>query len=469
MKKFLSLMMMTSLAALAWAQTWVATPVSELATGDVVVIAETSALHAMGNTGGTSSAPSAVAITLNGDKTQITSTVDEDIQWTVEKFSGTADTLQFKAGDNYLYSIDTNNGLRVGSSQTNKFVIKDDYLYNLSHGRYVGVYNNANWRSYTSINNNIKDQTFAFFKLTVVQSNVATPVITLNPAEGPYYEGDEVVATITCETEGATVYYKIDDGDWTEGCSVRVSQSCRIFAKAILGKEESNVSNVKVEFIKSLYTIAEFNALDDNTDFMFRNPVTVLGTYTSGNNKGVYVQDNTAGMLIFGANLPDYKFGDVIPGGFGGTRSTYRGAPQMVNPENFSASTDTDTPVAIEVGISEVNVDNYGRYAVIKGVTIDGSNLVLGTESVTLFNRFGVDQPTDIEGKTYDVYGVISYYNGNQFLPLEYKLSEQTGITDITVSEGNVRYVSPMGVVSDRPFSGLNIVIDGQKVYKIVK
>jgi len=32
-----------------------------------------------------------------------------------------------------------------------------------------------------------------------------------------------------------------------------------------------------------------------------------------------------------------------------------------------------------------------------------------------------------------------------------------------------VRYVNPMGHVSDRPFKGLNIVIDGDKTYKVVK
>ena len=32
-----------------------------------------------------------------------------------------------------------------------------------------------------------------------------------------------------------------------------------------------------------------------------------------------------------------------------------------------------------------------------------------------------------------------------------------------------VRYVNPMGQVSDRPFPGINIVIDGDKTYKVVK
>ena len=45
-----------------------------------------------------------------------------------------------------------------------------------------------------------------------------------------------------------------------------------------------------------------------------------------------------------------------------------------------------------------------------------------------------------------------------------------TGIYDLNVN-GNkgVKYVNAMGQVSDRPFEGINIVIDGDKTYKIVK
>ncbi|MBO4870588.1 MAG: leucine-rich repeat protein [Muribaculaceae bacterium] len=45
-----------------------------------------------------------------------------------------------------------------------------------------------------------------------------------------------------------------------------------------------------------------------------------------------------------------------------------------------------------------------------------------------------------------------------------------TGIYDLNVN-GNkgVKYINAMGQVSDRPFEGINIVIDGDKVYKVVK
>lgn len=47
---------------------------------------------------------------------------------------------------------------------------------------------------------------------------------------------------------------------------------------------------------------------------------------------------------------------------------------------------------------------------------------------------------------------------------------ESTAITGIEADgRQGVRYVNPMGQVSDRPFPGINIVIDGDKTYKVVK
>ena len=45
-----------------------------------------------------------------------------------------------------------------------------------------------------------------------------------------------------------------------------------------------------------------------------------------------------------------------------------------------------------------------------------------------------------------------------------------TAIDDVRVtSDGSVKYVNPMGQVSDRPFQGVNIVVDGNKTYKVIK
>ena len=148
---------------------WVSTAATGLATGDVVVIAETTALHALANDGGTSAAPVATAITLNADDaTKLAAEPAANLQWTV---TVTDNGYQFAKDDtNYLYCTSANNGVRVGTNENNVFTISDEgYLVNSATSRYIGVYNNQDWRCYTSINNNIKEQAFTFFKKTAVQ------------------------------------------------------------------------------------------------------------------------------------------------------------------------------------------------------------------------------------------------------------------------------------------------------------
>lgn len=413
-----------------------------------------------------------------------------------------------------------------------------------------------------------------------VDAEVATPVITLDPAEGPYYEGTSVTANITCETEDAAIYYSTDGGEtWTEGTTLIVTQSCTINAKATLGDNESNIASKTVTFVPApitVATIAEFNALDDETSLTFNGTVNVIAQ----KDNYLYVQDDNKGMLIFGNVSQEYTMGDVIPAGFTGKKVTYKGAPEMSNPAGLAAPASTTTLTPIEITPAEVNLDNAFRYAVIKNATIVDGNIVVGDESVDLYNgRFNIEIPED--DKTYDIVGIVGYYDAPQFMPMSitevvvpkyyainvgtlengtvtadpteatigetvtltvtpaegYKLNtiavkagymseatpaaginllaegewveqaniEPTKVDDTTYTfvlpedmeyndatefrveatfieetpstaiesiyvnfSSNARYVNSVGQVSDRPFKGFNIVIDGDKTYKII-
>lgn len=173
------------------ADTWVKTAASGLQTGDVVVIVDQTSGKAMSNGNGTSSAPTATAVTLDGDK--ITSTVGENIQWEVIVNSG---SYQFNVPgtENYLYCTNTNNGVRVGTNENNAFTIYDndgvDFLMNTATSRYLGVYNSQDWRCYTSINANINACVTTFYK-KVSTSGPVDPTVTISA------ETVEVGKTIT--------------------------------------------------------------------------------------------------------------------------------------------------------------------------------------------------------------------------------------------------------------------------------
>ena len=144
---------------------WVDTPLAQIAAGaELVIVSEKDGkYYAMTNNNAASAAPTAVAVTVSNNTI---STPDDILVWTLAKPSAT--TYQFAAGSSYLYCTNTNNGVRVGSNENNVFHVDADsgYLVNDGHTRWVGVYNNADWRCYTTLHTNIAGQTFHYFVKT---------------------------------------------------------------------------------------------------------------------------------------------------------------------------------------------------------------------------------------------------------------------------------------------------------------
>lgn len=244
---------------------------------------------------------------------------------------------------------------------------------------------------------------------------VATPVIS---GETPFIGSTTV--TITCETEGASIHYTIDGTDPTINSTeytapFELTESATV--KAIAFNEAEDCSAIaSKEFVKiaTVATVAEYQALAEGTNFIFNGTLVVSGQ----KGKYLYAQDETGGVLLYG-NAPAFTKGDVIPTGFSATKTIYNGTVEMTN-FTLTAATETAEIVAEEVVPAQWDEDGINIYAVIKGATIDGSNLVVGDNSVVSYNRFGVTAPTDTE-KAYDVYGVTSWYNNApQFYPLEY-------------------------------------------------
>ena len=163
LRYFMTLLLMM-VASVGWAQdSWVKTALTDLATGDIVVIVDQTTSMAMANNGGTSSAPTATTVELTSDKNGISSEVAATLQWVV-----TVSDNSYKFGVNgtsdYLYCTNTNNGVRVGTNSNNAFTLTDNFLFNSATSRYLGVYNSQDWRCYTSINSNIRDCVTAFYK-----------------------------------------------------------------------------------------------------------------------------------------------------------------------------------------------------------------------------------------------------------------------------------------------------------------
>lgn len=201
---------------------WVKTTLSDLLPTDQVVIVDVTSQRAMSNDKGTGAAPTAVSVTLDGET--LTGTVADNCVWNVTKNSDNTYTF-FPNGttEKWLYTTNTNNGVRVGTSENNCFEDFSEGSYNglknTATSRFVGVYDSKDWRCYTSVNQNIENTSIAYYKYA--SNKTATKIVfekgdaTFDQgAENPLYENAAMVNTADgTVVEGATVTYTSSDAE----------------------------------------------------------------------------------------------------------------------------------------------------------------------------------------------------------------------------------------------------------------
>ena len=268
---------------------WIKVSPEDLKTGDIVVIVDKSSSMAMNNTGGTGSAPTATAITLNNDKSAITSaTISDDIKWKVTFSDG---SYQFGKPntDTYLYCTNTNNGVRVGANANNKFEIITHantkvYLHNIATDRYLGVYSELDWRCYTSVNANIQETNTAFYRLASTTSKedpglaYATTSYEINIGES--FTAPELTnphnLMVTYASSNTDVAAVASDGAVTLGTVAGTTTITASFA----GDENYYEGSAS-------YTLT---VVDPNAPGTENNPYTVAEALAADPANGVYVQ-----------------------------------------------------------------------------------------------------------------------------------------------------------------------------------
>lgn len=197
--------------------TWEKSELSNLTSEDVFVIVgkknDAADWYAMGNTGGTTSAPAASAVTISNQK--ITSSVSDSIMWKLSKNGNNYTFYPNDNADTWLYCTSSNNGVRVGTN-TNKIFTWDstNYLKHDSTSRFVGIYYESgsakDWRCYTGNTgtSNIANQSFGFYKKVEKQEGSANLIrITGEYVGEDKYIGDKV------STSDFLVKKQLDTGD----------------------------------------------------------------------------------------------------------------------------------------------------------------------------------------------------------------------------------------------------------------
>ena len=129
----------------------------------------------------------------------------------------------------------------------------------LFKGSTIGGYAMSNWGTsnyYKTMILPISEGATIYYWSSPVEAAVKKPVITV--AENPFLFSTNV--EITCETDGATIYYTLDGTDPTDESTeysdaFEITSACTIKAIAIKGSDESSIATLAVEKNKATPTV----------------------------------------------------------------------------------------------------------------------------------------------------------------------------------------------------------------------
>jgi len=142
----------------------------------------------------------------------------------------------------------------------------------------------------------------------------------------------------------------------------------------------------------------------------------------------LYLKDDTGYGLAYGNCGKSYTFGDIVPAGYGGTKTTWDGEPELKNLTGFEdASGNIGGIEALNKSArpttpNEVDHPIWGQYVKLAQVYINTTDKTFtdaNGNSCTYYDRFGITLPVDLS-KPYDVYGIVGSYGKNtvyQLLP----------------------------------------------------
>ena len=453
---------------------WVLTNLADLTSEDIFVIVGTAsnASYSMSNNNGTSSAPTATAVTIESER--ITSTVTDNIKWNI---SGNAtDGYTFYPNGStttWLYCTNTNNGVRVGTNDNKTFEIKDNYLYHTSTSRYVGIYSENNtakdWRCYTSINSNITGQSFSFYKRQVVSTD---PYIVAGNVELAY---DATEGTITYELHNATGdITATTDADWITSLTPDATTSTVAIVCETNPSNEPREATIELAYGNATKEVTVTQAFNPNAplttmDQIFARATEVGSTATDvtitfGNwvvsgktNSNAYVTDGTKGFIIY-ASSHGFEVGNVLSGTVSCKVQLYRGSAELttLTSANEDLTVEEGGTVSVaDIAITDLSGVNTGALLSYENLTYNGTALVDGngntiTPYTTLYSY------SFVSNHIYNVTGIYVQYNSTkEILPRSAEDIEEVvesytltinGYTDDDAKDGYYLIASPVTV-----------------------
>lgn len=223
--------------------------------------------------------------------------------------------------------------------------------------------------------------------------------------------------------------------------------------------------------ITKLDSLANINTLDDGTEFQFTTEAYVQ--YQWGNYLWLMQLDAdyyAYAAMVYGDVARTYQVGAVIPAGWTGVKTTYKGLVEITDPTHFKNATglvdDMFTePFDMTGYMSYIESDHYENMRVkFNGIAlsdIDGSGNFTITSNekdedgnditVTMagYNKFCIDYPVVDPAERYNIDGMVTIYNNNyQLYPISIEEAPGTRLWKVTYEglEGNMKIADTLYV-----------------------
>lgn len=223
--------------------------------------------------------------------------------------------------------------------------------------------------------------------------------------------------------------------------------------------------------ITKLDSLANINTLDDGTEFQFTTEAYVQ--YQWGNYLWLMQLDAdyyAYAAMVYGDVARTYQVGAVIPAGWTGVKTTYKGLVEITDPTHFKNATglvddmftepfdmtgymsyiESDHYENMRVkfnGIALSEIDNSGNFTITSNEKDEDGNDI--TVTMAGYNKFGIDYPVVDPAERYNIDGMVTIYNNNyQLYPISIEEAPGTRLWKVTYEglEGNMKIADTLYV-----------------------
>ena len=310
----------------------------------------------------------------------------------------------------------------------------DSFIITPTQGAVNAITVNVRMKSGLSVGNHTGNITVTCGDLSqsvalsgVVNEQPTTETPTFSPAAGSYLVTQSVAISTT--TEDATIYYTLDDTDPTESSAVysepiEVSATTTIKAMATASGYANSAIATAIYTIYEPITIAAARALDLNEYACVEGVVTFIDA------RNVYVQDGTAGIVLYlnSNTVPsELAIGDMVRAY--GKRAQFNGLVELSginggNANEFAIISNGNTlPLATKT-IAEINEDYSGdnllqatrvkiQNAIIRNINPSGNTAIVQDDNTLNIYHIPVVEGM-VNGDRVTLIGIVGCYNAVQ-------------------------------------------------------